>query len=266
MKFSICIDAVLPSMPPADAIYVVREAGFRAFEFWGWQGKDLSAMQAAKDESAMELVAFCTSAFELTEPSRRAAYIEALRESIAVAGRLGCRSLITQVGQDLGGARSLRDEQHRSVADGLRDEQRKSVADGLRAAAPLVEAAGITLLFEPLNTKIDHAGYYLSSSDEARAIAEEVGSPNVRVLFDLYHQQITEGDIIRRSVAMLPLIGHFHAAGNPGRHELDDGELNYPGVFRALAAAGYSGCVGLEYSPSGDPRESLRRAAALCGI
>ena len=96
---------------------------------------------------------------------------------------------------------------------------------------------------------MDHPGYYLSSSEEAFSIVKEVDSENIKVLFDIYHQQITEGDIIRSICKNIDLIGHFHAAGNPGRHELDSGELNYPNIFRQIQESGYTGFMGLEYFP-----------------
>ena len=122
----------------------------------------------------------------------------------------------------------------------------------------MLEESGVTLVVEPLNIYVDHIGYYLSSSKEAFAIIEEVGSPYVKVLFDIYHQQINEGDILRHMLPNLEKIGHIHCAGSNGRHELDNGELNYPYLFKKLAEAGYDRYVGLEYFPERDPADSLK--------
>ena len=111
---------------------------------------------------------------------------------------------------------------------------------------------------EPLNTKLNHPGYFLSASKEAFDLIDEVGAQSVRVLYDIYHQQITEGDILRSLLPNLDKAGHIHAAGAPGRHELTQGELNYPNIFKQLRAAGYEGYVGLEYSPQQAPEEGLR--------
>jgi len=187
----------------------------------------------------------CTSEFVLTDPARRDTYLDGLRRSIPVANRLGCRTLITQVGPELPNI--------------PRAVQHASIVDGLKACVPLLESAGITLVFEPLNLLVNHPGYYLSRSDEAFEIAREVSSPFVKVLYDIYHQQITEGNLIATITANAPLIGHIHAASVPGRHELTHpSEINYPAVFAALKNAGYTGAVGLEYIPVGDPSESLR--------
>lgn len=135
--------------------------------------------------------------------------------------------------------------------------------EGLKACVPYLEESGITLVVEPLNVRVDHAGYYLYSSDEAAGIMREVGSPYVKMLFDIYHQQITEGDLIRRIREYIPYIGHFHAAGNPGRHELYDGEIDYRKVFAAIGETGYDGYIGLEYFPEDEVEKGLAFAKQI---
>lgn len=125
----------------------------------------------------------------------------------------------------------------------------------------MLEGSGVTLVIEPLNELIDHAGYYLIRSDEAFQIIDEVGSPAVKVVFDIYHQQISEGQLIANITANTSKIAHFHAAGNPGRHELTRGELNYPSIFAAIHETDFDGFVGLEYWPVDDPVSGLREVA-----
>ena len=117
-------------------------------------------------------------------------------------------------------------------------------------------APPMTLVLEPLNP-LDHVGYYLRTSDEGFAIIREVGSPAVRLLFDVYHQQITEGDILSHILPNIGLIAHFHGAGVPGRHEMTSGELDYASIFAAIDGAGYDRHFGLEYFPVGDAAASL---------
>lgn len=119
----------------------------------------------------------------------------------------------------------------------------------------------MTLVIEPLNELIDHPGYYLVRSEEAFQVIDEVGSPNVKVVYDIYHQQVSEGHVIANITANIDKIGHFHAAGNPGRHELDRGELHYPSIFRAIQETSFNGFVGLEYWPVEDPQAGLREVA-----
>ena len=129
--------------------------------------------------------------------------------------------------------------------------------------APLAEAAGVTLVLELLNSKIDHPDYQADRTPWAAAVCERVGSPRVKVLYDIYHMQIMEGDLIRTLQTYAPLFGHYHTAGCPGRHELDETqEINYHAVLRAIKATGYQGYVVHEFLPVGDPLTSLRATVA----
>lgn len=242
MKLSVCIDAVMRGISPAQALARLKRIGVEAFELWGWWDKDMDALYSAVKSTGLVPAAMCTRMVSLTEPDQREAYLLGLRESVAAAQKIGCKTLISQTGDDTGADRAF---------------QHQSLADGLRAAAPILEAAGVTLVVEPLNTYVDHKGYYLSSSAEGFALIEEVGSPNVKLLYDIYHQQIMEGNIIDTVTKNIEKIGHFHAAGVPGRHELQSGELNYRAIFDAIDASGYAGHIGLEYFPEGAPEEGI---------
>ncbi|MFT5196014.1 MAG: hydroxypyruvate isomerase [Cellvibrionaceae bacterium] len=243
MNISVCIDAVYRGKASVEAMKDVYSAGVRAFEFWGWWEKDLEAIRKAKEELGMTAVALCTRFISLVDASKRSDYLQGLKETIVVAQSLGCKTIISQVGDDLGISRA---------------EQQQSLIDGLKACVSLLEQANMQLVFEPLNVLVDHPGYYLTRSDEAFEIAEAVGSSHVKVLFDIYHQQITEGNVIRNIVENIDKIGHFHAAGNPGRHELTMGELNYFEIFRAIKEIGYTGYVGFEYYPTAEPVAGIR--------
>ena len=110
---------------------------------------------------------------------------------------------------------------------------------------------------EPLNVLVDHMGYYLVTSSEAFDIVREADCDFVKIVFDIYHQQISEGNIIPNIVNNLDLIAHLHCAGHPGRHELQYGENDYKVIFDAVDKAGYKGFCGLEYGPLLPPEESL---------
>jgi hydroxypyruvate isomerase len=225
----------------------VKSAGIDAIEFWAWQGKDLDAVRAAKDGLGMEICCICTSEFTMNDPSKRASYLEGLKRSIEAAQSLGCKKLITQVGGEIPGV--------------SREEQKKSIIDCLRKCSAILEEAESILMVEPLNL-FDHKGYYLPSSEEAAEIVRDAGSPCVRILFDIYHQQITEGNLLSRIKGLLPLISHFHCAGVPGRHELNFSEINYSFIFNEIEKLGYDGYAGLEYFPIRDPKDGLIRACA----
>jgi len=245
MRYSICLDALYSGKDFIESMREIKSLGFNAFEFWAWwEEKDIDKINTARLELGLEVAAFCTKFVSLVDKTKRDVYIKGLKETIPVAKKLDCKVIISQVGDEL--------------KDITRAAQQLSMIDGLKEAASLLEGGDIILAIEPLNTRVDHEGYFMWQSDEAVDILDRVGSPNVKMLFDIYHQQIMEGDIIRRCLKNLDKIVHFHVAGNPGRHELDDGEINYPGIFKALDEAGYSGYIGVEYNPKRDVKEGLR--------
>ena len=244
MKISVCSDALFMGKDYGQAMKELANAGFRDIEFWTWWDKDLSLLKSLKKEHDINFITFCTKFSSLTDVSKLSEYKQGLIESIAAAKEIGCKMLISQVGDEL------------IYVD--RSIQHYNIVDGLKEMAPLVEKAGILLLIEPLNTRIDHKGYYMWDSDEAFEIVGEVGSANVKVLFDIYHQQIMQGDLLRRIEANINKIAHFHAAGNPGRHELEAGELNYRFIIDEIKKAGYKGYFGLEYFPVNKPEDGLK--------
>lgn len=249
MKLSVCIDALFRGKDFEESMRAVKAAGVDTIEFWSWWNKDITAILKVKEELNLSISAMCTRFVSLTDSTKRDEYVSGLKESIKIAKALGCESLITQVGNEL--------------SDVSREDQHISIVQGLKACASLLEEWDITLLVEPLNIIVDHKGYYLYSSDEAFQIIDEVGSSKVKVLFDIYHQQITEGNLIQRITRNIDKIGHFHAAGNPGRHELFSGEINYGEVIRAIDKAGYSGYFGLEYFPMKDLIEGINEVVKI---
>lgn len=249
LRPSICIDAVFEGRSLEASLRSVASLGCQAFEFWMWWEKDLPQLLELRDELELHVAACCTKFVSLVDPKVRGEYLAGLEESIAAAQRLGCPTLISQVGDFLPGVK--------------RRDQHQALVDGLRQAAQLLEGSGVKLAIEPLNEQVDHAGYYLVRSDEAFEIVDEVGSENVKVTFDIYHQQISEGHLIHNIVANVDKIAHFHAAGNPGRHELTTGEIHYPQIIEAIQATAFDGFFGLEYWPQRAPEAGLSEALPL---
>ncbi len=250
MKLCVPIPCFFGGLPFETAVAAVARLGYKYVEIYDWRGLDLPSAARALQANGVTLLSMCTTEFRLTDPACRELWLAGLRESCAAAESLGVKKLITQVGPDTGAGR---------------EAQRRSIVEGLRAGAPLLEQAGVTLMIEPLNVLVDHPGYYLTSSGEAFGIVREVGSDFVKVVFDIYHQQVSEGNIIPNVTNNLDLIAHLHAAGHPGRHELQYGESDYRNIFAAIDKAGYSGACGLEYTPLSDPEESLAEALRLYG-
>jgi hydroxypyruvate isomerase len=131
----------------------------------------------------------------------------------------------------------------------------------------LAEDQGVTLCMELLNSKVNHPGYMCDHTAWGVEVCQRVGSRRVKLLFDVYHMQIMEGDVIRTIQQNIQHIGHFHTAGNPGRHEFDDTqEMNYTGICKAVADLGFEGYIAHEYTPTKEPLETLERMMRLCEV
>jgi hydroxypyruvate isomerase len=243
MRFSACVEPLFAGKSITESLPIAKSIGYDDFEFYCWWNYDLDEIIKVKNDLNMSVAGTCTKFITLTDISKQDKYIEGLKESIQAAKQMDCNMLISQTGNNMGSM--------------PREFQRKNMIKTLRKCVPLLEEAGVTLAVEPLNTLVDHTGYFLYSSLEAFDIVEEVGSDNVKILFDIYHQQITEGNLISNIRGNIDKICHFHAAGNPGRNEIYYGEINYQQVFEAIRETGYQGLVGLEYTPIDAPEKGL---------
>jgi len=138
---------------------------------------------------------------------------------------------------------------------------------GLRRLAPTAEKHGVTLVMEILNSKVDHGDYAFDRMRYGLDVVQGVGSDRMKILYDIYHAQIMEGDVIRTIRDHHASIAHYHTGGVPGRHEIDDSqELHYPAICRAILETGYKGWLGQEFIPARDPMTSLREAIDLCDV
>ncbi|MCB9845512.1 MAG: TIM barrel protein [Phycisphaeraceae bacterium] len=143
----------------------------------------------------------------------------------------------------------------------------KHCAAGLKRITPLAESLGVTVIMELLNSKVDHGDYQCDRTPWGVALVEEVGSERFKLLYDIYHMQIMEGDVIRTITDHRAHISHFHTGGVPGRREIDQSqELFYPAIMRAIADSGFTGYVAQEFIPSRDPMASLREAISICDV
>jgi hydroxypyruvate isomerase len=174
------------------------------------------------------------------------------REALVRAAEAGASNLIVLSGN----RRGLPDEA------GL-----EACAAFLGRVKALAEDRGITICLELLNSKVNHPDYQCDHTAWGVEVMKRVGSPRVKLLYDIYHMQIMEGDIIRTIRQNIQYIGHFHTAGNPGRHEIDESqELNYRPIAQAIVDAGYTGYFAHEYGPLKDPLESMNRAIEICDV
>ena len=181
-----------------------------------------------------------------------ATLIAELEEAIPTAAQAEVRNLIVMSGNRRG----------RTESAGI-----AACAEGLRQIAPTAERHGVTLCMEMLNSTVDHADYDADSTRYGLEVVQRVGSSSFRLLYDIYHMQVMEGNVIATIRAHTDAIVHLHTAGVPGRHELDDSqELNYRGIARALAELEFEGFVAHEFNPTREPIGAIRDAVAVCRV
>ncbi|RME57454.1 MAG: hydroxypyruvate isomerase [Caldilineae bacterium] len=249
-KLSVCIEMFWMELPYPERVRRVAALGFEAYEFWGWRSKDLDAIRAAQEEMGLHLAGILAEpAMSLTTPGNHAELVQGMRDSVQAARSLDCSSLIVTTG---------------NVVPGESYEiTRRRVVRKLKAMAQVAADAGMIICLEPLNPFVDHPGYWLTTMAQAGDIVEEVDSPGLTILYDMYHQQITEGNLLDNLHRHLPRIGHIHTAGVPGRHELVGSENDWGVLFRAIDEAGYQGYVGLEFRPTIGEEAALRQCLEL---
>jgi hydroxypyruvate isomerase len=225
-------------------IRAAANAGVPAVEFWGWRSRDIDGIADALRETGVEVSGFATDpALPLGDRSAHDDVVTAIAESAAVARTLGARNLIVVSGDT--------DERFGP------DEQRAAIVDVLRRAAPVAAGRDVVLLVEPLNTRVDHVGTFLDSTDEGFRIVDDVGEPNVKLLFDLYHSAVMGEDVELVLRSRIGDVGHIHIADTPGRHEPGTGTIDWTRVFASLSGQGYAGRIGLEYLPLASTTDSL---------
>ena len=246
MRLSLCLNSATGDLCRPDAMQYAKKLGYTAVEFWEGKNFDIDAYKVALTDLELPCMGFASG---LTDPANRNIFLEDVKTSFSNAQALGAKGIIVTTGDALEGV--------------TREKQFQSIVAGLRDAAKVVDGSGIAIYLEPLNVLVNHPGHYLHSSAEAFEILREVNSPNVKLLFDIYHQQISEGNLITNITQNIDLIGHMHAAGNPGRIEPYLGEINYSEVFAAVKDAGYAGYVGLEFWSSEDCEKSLLKCLEL---
>ena len=263
VKLDVCLEMVFCDRPYEERIGLIAQSGYDCVEFWfhdatfdgqtcdTQQPKDTRALAEACRQHGVSVNNLVVNAPDggfggaPVKAGDYNQYIERLHEVIEFAGKIGCRKAITCSG---------------NIQQGLtREQMRANLEKAYSEAAVIAEKNNFILVLEPLNTHVDHPGYYLDSSAEAAEIVRMIDKPSFRLLYDIYHMQIMEGNILANIKRQMDVIGHFHSAGVPGRIELYKGELDYFQILRFIDEQGYQGAFGLEYSPSlADHGQSLR--------
>lgn len=241
MRVSVCIDMLFSHLDFYDRFAAVKQAGIDTVEFWKWSNKDVDRVCKELRGNALSVSIFNLDSKDaalsadlsrgILNAGRKEELLKALEESIPVYKRLHASGMIVLIGEKL---------------DIPYEQQVQNIVDCLRYVQPLAEQNGITLLVEPLNN-IDRKNYFLPRSAEVLEILNEVNSPNIKLLFDIYHEQMMCGSVIGAINENIERIGHFHVADAPGRHEPGTGDIPYPEVLKVINSTTYAGYIGLEY-------------------
>ena len=246
MKFSANLGFLWSERPLPDAIRAAKSAGFDAVECHWPYGVDPADVKAALRETALPMLGLNTSRGDVaagdnglsTLPNRIPEARAAIDQAVAYGEAIGAQNIHVMAG----------------FAQGT--EAHQTYVDNLRYASGIAAAKGMSILIEPLN-HYDAHGYFLQTTDQATAIIDEVGAPNLKLMFDCYHVQIMEGDLTRKLASLKDHIGHIQFASVPDRGTPDHGEVNYDHIFNVIKQLGYSMPLGAEYKPQGATAASL---------
>lgn len=265
MKVTSYLNLNFDDAPFPERVDMAAEAGVDGIEFYGWDlgmdggesvaddfyGPDFDPDEVVDriHEHGLELVYMSGDRPPLTDPDRVDEAVESIERSLELADEYGCRNVNVKTG---------------AVQPGLtRETQRRNVVEVLRRAVPAVEDAEATLALEPLNP-IDVPDHFLHAAGEGCDILDAVDSPDVRLLFDIYHEQLARGNILNSLIENASeYVTHFHVADPPARAQPGTGELNWENVFDAVSETGYDGYMGGEFIPEGDPIEALETLVDL---
>jgi hydroxypyruvate isomerase len=265
LKLSVRVEALFPGMPLDAAMEKVAEARYEGFEFGDWRAQDANRIVKLKNKLRLECVCLVGNVgvnpkgMGLCDPAEREGFLKEIRASVEAAKRFECSRLVVLSGFKAAGR--------------TRAAQHESIVEGLKRAHDIVSPQGVTMIVEVVNTLApveplnpkgnNHADYYLDRTDEAFAIAKKTGSPFVKILYDTYHTQIMEGNLIETIRKNIALIGHIHIGDVPQRHEPGTGEINFPNVFKAIKATGFEGYAAMEYVPSKDALTTLKETRLM---
>ena len=237
-KFAANLEMWWHKLPFLERIKMAVSYGYPAIEFWPWHGKDIDAVERITKDSGIAVAQFSAWGFVpgMNDPKNHDAFVSEVEESCRVAKRLNCNKMCVVGGDDQPGM--------------TQEQMHKNIIAALKRAAPVAEKHEVMLILEPMNIRVDHKGHCLYGSPPAVRICREVNSPMVKILWDLYHMHISEGDLCGHLREGFDQLGYAQLADHPGRHEPGTGEIHYNRVLKELHDLGYRGYVGLECTPA----------------
>ncbi|MGE4454582.1 MAG: TIM barrel protein [Sphaerochaeta sp.] len=253
IRFSSNIEMLHNNEPFLDRIENAKEAGFDAIEFWSWEDKDLHEIRQRCEALGLFVSSLSGdgSEYSLCDDSHLKGYVDYARASFESAKMVGSSLVVIHSNALLGG----------NVVDAYDavpiSRLSMNMVKTLLALAPYAEREGITCVLEPLNRHVDHPGNLLHTLHDAAHVVQVVNSPNIKLLYDLYHMQIECGNLCNNYDRYRKYVGHVHIADHPGRHEPGTGEIHYPKVLSHMAGQGYEGVFAFELSPARSWEEAV---------
>jgi hydroxypyruvate isomerase len=258
LKPVICFEMLFPGLDPVEKIARIAGQGFHYVEFWGWRDKDIPALAAACEQQGVQIVNFSGHRRgSLVAEQTHDLFLKQLQEAVAAARVLECGTLML-LSNELAEGGAV----HETYPEIPPEQKYRNVRTGLEKALRLLPE-DLCLVLEPLNTKIDHPGYWLADIAMAVQLVHDIGDSRLKVLCDLYHLGVMEADLGEILERYSEEIGYIHIADIPGRHEPGTGRVDWRAILRQLDAKKYNGFVGFEYSPLHDSAESLERIREL---
>jgi hydroxypyruvate isomerase len=259
MKKSACIEMLFTEWPFEDRFRLTKESGFDYLEFWSWQDKDIQKIKELCRANDLKIASFSGDQdFSMIDANRKADYVAFVQESIETAKILSCENLV--IHSNALGENGVVINHYRNIADA---NKIAAILDVLKTLASAAEKSNVTLVLEALNTMVDHSGNFLASTRQAAELIRSVNSSHIKILYDIYHMQIMEGNIINTLNQYIDTIGYIHIADVPGRHEPGTGEINFANVIKTLEKLKYDGIIGFELVPLQDSTTAVRRIIDL---
>lgn len=247
-----------PDLNPSEKIARIAEQGFHKVEFWSWRDKDIRALKSACRDTDVQIANFSGHRKgSLIARETHELFLDDLKDAVGAARELGCPTLML-LSNELGEGGRVTDRYDQIPPN----EKYTNLLQGLRRALE-VTPEEISLVLEPLNTKIDHPGYYLADMGTSVSLIREISDPRLKILADLYHLGVMGENLEGLVDEHADLIGYVHVADFPGRHEPGTGSADWRSLLTRLHERGYTGAIGFEYSPLKDSEESLKRIKAL---
>ncbi|HKV26451.1 MAG TPA: TIM barrel protein [Candidatus Acidoferrum sp.] len=251
-KLTVMLWTVFRGQPFAERLEKVAEAGYNAVElvneFKDWKKEDFAAARKKKEELKFTFDATAGVWHALADANDREAFLQAVRDFVPTLHELECKQLILQTGNKVAGLSA--------------EAMRANCIETLKRGGDVAAQNGIELLVENIDPE-ENPKYFLTSTAEGFEIIRAVGNPHVKFLYDFYHEQIAEGNLIEKLTKNLDVTALVHVADVPGRHAPGTGEIYYPNIYRKLAELGYDRYVAMEFLPKGEPVAELREAREM---